>query len=189
MKDDPVRPGTGSSSGEVRPWQALARPWQHSIMRDLEELRDCVLQRLSSLEALARRHSGPTSGEISRLELTLKQKISELEEARRHLRTEIEMEDSKWKQSLAQLEDDRRLLAEAWERLERERIDLLAVNHGSPRSGSARVRPGDTAGIASPPRSTTHHESNNPVAETILRQFQSLCNDVRRNADGRCSPR
>ena len=49
------------------------------LVRNLEELRSCVLRRLESIEELARRCSGDSAVEISRTEQMLKQRIAELE--------------------------------------------------------------------------------------------------------------
>jgi hypothetical protein len=80
------------------------------------------------------------------------------------------------------------LLAEAWERLERERIEAITAGHSQ---GAQRSRIGEGVGVVHPsaPRSQPSGEAGNPVAETILRQFQTLCGDVRRTANVRCSPR
>jgi hypothetical protein len=162
------------------------------LIHDLEELRDSVLHRLDSIEGLVRCRVGAPSAEITRLEETLRQKIDELELERGRLRADVEQEESRWRQSLAQLESDRQLLTDAWERLERERIDVTSSSHAP---AAHRSRPPDSSVFRSaapappPPKTSTSMEASNPVAETILRQFQTLCSDVRRTADSRSSPR
>jgi hypothetical protein len=84
------------------------------------------------------------------------------------------------------------LLAEAWERLERERIDATGAEHASAAHRSrATDRAAPHSSPAPPPQSkiSTSVETANPVTETILRQFQTLCGDVRRTTNARCSPR
>jgi hypothetical protein len=192
MIDDKVRPAPSPRTGESRArfTSTAARTGSMGLFHDLEELRDCVLQKLDSIEGLARRRAGAPSAEITRLEQTLKQRIDELEHERGRLRADAEQEESSWRQSLAQLQSDRQLLAEAWERLERERIDTIVSSH----AGAAhRSRPRESnlqhSPPPPPPRASARAEAANPVAETILRQFQTLCSDVRRTADARSYPR
>ena len=163
-------------------------------MHDLEELRACVAGRIASIEGLARDRAGAASAEIARLEQALKQRIEELEAERGRLRSGADQDQTNWKQSLGQLESDRQLLAEAWERLERERIEIVGagIAPGPQRTrpseiGVAHGSPGPTAPVAA--RSTGMGEAGNPVAETILRQFQALSSDVRRTTEARYSTR
>jgi hypothetical protein len=135
------------------------------------------------------------------LEPALQQRLAELEEARRQLCAEAQRQEKEWSAALAQLEADRRLLAEAWERLERHRIEGLgsserhphhphAPGPGSPRGAlAARPHPAAPALAPAPVRSVrSDPDPNNPVAEAILRQFQTLCRDVRCNAETRRDP-
>jgi hypothetical protein len=165
-----------------------------SLVRDLEDLRDRVLQKLSSIEELARSRAGAASAEITRLEQTLRERVAELETERNLPRSTGDQQEANWKQLLAQLENDRQLLSEAWERLERERIDLAGTG-----TGAAHHRPRLAEGANSPcsqaslpvaaHRQPTVTDAANPVAEKILRQFQALNSDVRRTADARYSSR
>jgi hypothetical protein len=161
------------------------------LIHNLEELRSCVLRRLESIEALARHCSGVPSVEITRTEQMLRQRIDELELERSRSLADLVSEDPSGKQLLTQLEKDRQLLAEAWERLERERIDAIAAGSVA-RPAVPAHHPHPAEGLAmhcSPaPRPTAAAETANPVAESILRQFQTLCSDVRRTTDARCSP-
>jgi hypothetical protein len=196
MIEDAFKRGSGQRPVDARahPGTTEARLRPGTLLHDLEELRDCVLQKLDSIEGLARRRAGAASAEITRLEQTLKQRIEELEIERGRLRSGVDQEQSNWKQLLGQLESDRQLLAEAWERLERERIEVVGAGIAS---GSHRARPAEgsvphvspTPPPSVAPRAPAGAESGNPVAETILRQFQALCSDVRRTADTRCSSR
>jgi hypothetical protein len=169
------------------------------MIQDLRRLRQWALERLDSLEARARQRPAPAAaaGGMAALEPALQQRLAELEEARRRLGAEAERQEKEWSAALAQLEADRRLLAQAWERLERDRIEGLgsAERHphqphtqgpGSPR-GAVAARPHPAA--PAPARSVrSDPDPNNPVAEAILRQFQTLCRDVRCNAETRRDP-
>jgi hypothetical protein len=164
---------------------------QAPLIHNLEELRSCVLRRLESIEALARRWSGVPAAEIARLEQALEQRIDELELERSRSRAGGDGGESSGEHLLAQLENDRQLLTEAWERLERERIDTIGSGAGA-RPGLQAHHPRPAEGLAThappAPRPTAPAETGNPVTESILRQFQTLCSDVRRTTDARCSP-
>jgi hypothetical protein len=96
--------------------------------------------------------------------------------------------------SIEKLENDRRLLAEAWERLERERIDGASTggSHALTHSHShahahAPQRPAVVVQQAAAPafRPAVAVEANDVVAHAILKQFQALRSDVRKTAHGR----
>ena len=187
--------GKNDTAMESREKQRPTKPGPQALpsglIHNLEELRSSVLRRLESIEALARCCSGVPSVEITRTEQMLKQRIDELELERSRARSEPDSEEPSSKQLLTQLENDRKLLAEAWERLERERIDAIAAGSVA-RSALPARHPHPAEGLAmhgSPAqRLTATPETANPVAESILRQFQTLCSDVRRTTDARCSP-
>jgi hypothetical protein len=169
-------------------------PSNASLSHDLEALRDCVLLRLETIEDLARRRSGNWSAEIERLEQALKERTEELEQERSLCIDNPNGDDTSWRRMLSRLESDRKLLTEAWERLERERIDTISA--GATVRGSAQVhhpRGGESQPAQSPPAQRTATaatiEAGNPVADTILRQFQALCKDVRRTTEARFAPR
>ncbi len=161
------------------------------LIHNLEELRNCVLNRLESIEALARHCSGVPSAEITRTEQMLRLRIEQLELERSRSLADLVSEDPNGEQLLTQLEKDRQLLAAAWERLERERIDAIAA--GSVARPAAPHHPHSAEGHAlhgapvQRPAAAAVAETANPVAESILRQFQTLCSDVRRTTDARCS--
>ena len=111
--------------GKQRPTKLEEQASPSALVRNLEELRNAVLRRLESLEGLARNCSGASAVEIARTEQMLRQRIDELELERERARSELIDEDPSGTQLLSQLEKDRQLLAEAWERLERERIDAV----------------------------------------------------------------
>ena len=115
--------------------------------------------------------------------------MAELEETER-LHAQAERQEKEWAASLTQLEADRRLLAEAWARVERERIAYSSgpephqQSHApgqGPREGAptSLSRAGAPVAARSAPADS---DLNHPIAQAILRQFQTLSSDVRRNA-------
>jgi len=163
------------------------------MIDDLRRLRQRVLERLDALEALARRHEAcaVANGGIAERERMVRQMEAGLDEAHRRLEAEAARQEMLWGEATAQLDADRRRLAEAWERIEQERIE----GHGSPAGHAtpqARLHatPGGTpaalvhtvaAGQSSSARANP--EPNNPVAQAILRQFEVLARDVRSRAE------
>jgi DNA repair exonuclease SbcCD ATPase subunit len=195
MVDELRRPGTvppGPESGS-RPGSAHAPP--SALIQSLQELRERVLERLDSLETLAQKRSAcaPAAGESASLARTLELKRAELEETERRLCAQAERQEKEWSASLTQLEADRRLLAEAWERVERERIacsSAIEPHHQrhtqgpGPQKGAAASLPHASA-LTVARSATADSDLTHPIAESILKQFQTLCSDVRRNADDR----
>lgn len=184
---------TRSADGRSGP--ASARPAPAAQIPDLQGLRQWVLERLDSLEAMARQRPAPTpgAGETADLERTLQQRLAELEAARRQLCAEAQRQEKEWSESLTQLEADRRVLAEAWERLERQRIEGLGASEGHPHphtQGQGPPRGAPATLLHNPAMAparlvASDPDPNNPVAQAILRQFQTLGRDVRCNAEGR----
>jgi hypothetical protein len=138
-----------------------------ALAGDLEDLRRSMLRRLDVLEALAMKCGTPAS------------------EAER-----LEQQSSRCQELAERLESDRKLLAAAWERLERERLEAA----GARPAVAAQLHPsspGDSAVAPDrpPARPAAFSPAANPVAATMLRQFQALCSDVRRTTDARFSTR
>jgi hypothetical protein len=191
MKEDLTRPGTMPQAPNGRTGTAWARPAAASPIQGLQWLRQRVLERLDALEALARRlEAPPDAAEVADLEQTLRQRLAEVEEARRRVHAEAERREREWNESLAQLEADRRLLAEAWERIERQRIERPGASDGhlrphalvqGPPKGGPAVPP-HTAAPAPARSAVIDQDPSNPVARAILREFQALTRDVRSNA-------
>lgn len=207
MGNEVLIKGGQARRGEFRPRLSAGSPPAAESARwiaDLEELRDRILRRLDSIEGLVQRAAPPPTGDGSRIEQTLRQRIAELEVEKNRLRSGLTQEEARWRQSLEELESDRQLLVEAWERLERERIEAAvpvspAATHRPRITDSSVTPPAASPGVPRRPRITDSNipppsasrmtESGNPVAEAILRQFQTLCKDVRRATDARCSTR
>jgi hypothetical protein len=169
-----------------------------ALIQDLERLRELVLERLSSIEMLARDHvaSALPTRETAAMDDLLEKKSAELEETRRWLQVQAERERQDWIAAMSQLEDDRHLLAEAWERVEAERIESLTGPQTNPshefHAENPRVAPNGlpARSAAIPIRSAgAGSDSYNPVAHDILRQFQTLRSDVRQSAVGRRASR
>ena len=199
MMNDPRRPETGSRDPETEARSAPKPSAYAWLIQDLEWVRELVLERLSSIETLARQRpaSAPPGREIAELEDSFKQKSDEIEETRRRLQEQAEREQQDWNASLSLLEDDRRLLAAAWERVEQERIGSMSVPPENPTHHSHGQDPQTTASTGLPhaalsiPIRSAGPDSDpcNPVAQAILQQFQTLCRDVRQSARGRRAAR
>lgn len=200
MLEDPTRPGMGPRVRDDLRGPAPAGPSHTEAIQGLLWLRQQVADRLDALETLARRRetSPDSQEELEARERALRQGTAELEEARRKLRDEAEQRQEEWNNRLAQLDQERRTLAEAWERVERERIEGLAsvggqatpASHARP-AGPARGTVGASlhATAMTPPRSPASDPAPfNPVAQAILREFQTLARDVRTNAAARREP-
>jgi hypothetical protein len=173
--------------GDPKRRVSIARLDSNALIQGLERLRDCFEQRLVGLEAMARERAVPPVLDRTELELKLQKRIGEIEEAQLRLRHQAERREQDWQATLEQLEGDRVLLAEAWERLERERAEApaAAAPQANRRAPAALGERGQT------PPARPHIEpvdtTNDHVAHTILKQFQALRNDVRRNARTRGS--
>ncbi len=129
------------------------------------------------------RSSAAASGESPEPDRALRQKVAELEEKLGRAQAEARRRDQEWKAAIEQLEGDRKLLAEAWERLERERVDAAGAPPAAPRPYAPRPAPVPPAPAAARPAATT--EADDAVAHAVLKQFQALRGDVRRNGTGR----
>jgi hypothetical protein len=199
MMNNTRRPETSPRYVDARPRSTPERSVTVSLIDDLERLRELVLERLSSIETLARERSESVmpAPELSALEESFKKKSAEFEEARRQLQAQAEQEKHEWIASLTQLEDDRRLLAEAWERVDQERIDAVSApqEHSSvhsprPHSPAPVSTAVPSTGATIPIRSAgADSDAYNPVAQAILQQFQTLCSDVRQSAHARRASR
>ena len=175
---------------ENRPRRALAapsgaRPDTATLIQGLDRLRDGLIQRLERIESIAVEQARLLDQDSSEREEFLRDRVSVLEAAQARLQAEAKRREQEWLAVLQQLEADRRLLAEAWERLEQERIEA-SVPHAPPPRGRGRRthaapdRPRRPSAVGDPRCRKTM-----PVTRAILRQFQALKSDVRRNNKGR----
>jgi hypothetical protein len=192
MVDEPQMQRTVPQGFEPSPRVASAHSAPSALIQSLERLRERVLVRLDSLEALARQQAAfaPEAAESARLTQTLELKKAELEETERRLCAQAERQEKAWSESLTQLETDRRALAEAWELVERERVMYSRTSepvHQCHAQGLGPRPVGSTTlphvnDLALARSATALSDVNHPQTQAILRQFQALCSDVRRNA-------
>jgi hypothetical protein len=171
------------------PKRRTSRLDSNALIQGLERLRDCVEQRLNRLEAAARERAAqpaPVLG-ASELEQKLQRRIAEYDEAQLRLRAQAERHEQEWRTALEQIEGDRKLLADAWERLEREQIETTgaAAANGAGRPHTDERIPAATARTRQ--RQAVDDAPSDSVTEDILKQFHALRNDVRRNARQRGS--
>jgi DNA repair exonuclease SbcCD ATPase subunit len=151
-----------------------ARTGPTGLVQGLERIREALQAKLDQLEAVAREQVAAVSQVDLEQERELEQRIAGIEEAQRRLRSETERWEKERQTALEQLEHDRKLLAESWQRLEREQLENHAPARPAPESD--RVQPVVLR--------TSAIDPNDPVTQAILKQFQTLRRDVRRNASG-----
>jgi hypothetical protein len=183
-------------NADARPRRVTDRLDYATLIADLELLRQLVIERLGSIEQLAEEKAAALRRSRASEE-ALKLESGEVEESRRKLLEQTERQRKEWEAALERLESDRRLLAEAWERVENERVDAMGlredqrVHPGSDHiQGAGSSRQLGRAGAPAQVRpSSTHSDAYNPVAQAILQQFQTLCSDVRRSANARRAAR
>ncbi len=144
----------------------------------MERLRDTLLDRLDAIEALALELANELDSESSDRERALRDRVAVLEASLARTQAEYHRRAGEWEEEMSKLENDRRLLAEAWERWEQ--LQIQADPRADPRlppSATPAVLPAHTV-----PAHATHDDPNDPVTRAMLRQFQKLAGDVRRNA-------
>jgi len=175
---------------------AASRQETAALASGLERIRSTVLERLDQVEAAlleraARIPDAPHAdsasdypefrrqeAELEQRTAELQQRAAELDEAQRRLRSERDRWENERNTLVDQLEHDRRLLTEAWERLEREKLEHPETAGAAARNGAAERTSPRVA------RPVVASDDENPVAQSILRQFQAVRRDVRRNANG-----
>ncbi len=171
------RPGDRPGQESKR---ASSRPGPVAVIQGLERVRECIRQRLDRIEDLARQRAEAPSRASSDRERELEGRIAELEDAQARLRDEGRRREELGRDAIERLEQDRRQLAEAWELLEQEQIALTRAAPGAHPPANAPANAGPAP--ATPVRANVTTEGENPLAHEILKQFQSLRRDVRRNA-------
>jgi TolA-binding protein len=180
MTRDPKTPALDTPDSGAK--RRTARPDPTSLVLALEAIRDGVRERIDRIEALALERV--SAGEAARTDESpepnraLQQKVADLEEKLGRAQAEVRRRETEWRTAMEQLEDDRKLLAEAWERLERERIDVVAA----PTSGTRHYTPQPSPPVAARP--SVNSEVDNAVAHAVLQQFQALRGDVRSTSNG-----
>ncbi|MFO0907588.1 MAG: hypothetical protein U0794_04370 [Isosphaeraceae bacterium] len=153
-----------------------------SLVEGLERLRDSIFLRLEQLEALVEENAALAGLDPSDREQALRERVALLEAAQARLMAEVKRREQEWQELLTQLEDDRRLLAEAWEKVERAQLEVQPATPAQPvrpvpmAVGEHAAPQGYRPPVSTPPDDLTTRE--------ILRQFQALKNDVRRSAGG-----
>ncbi|GAC1344963.1 MAG: hypothetical protein NVSMB14_08450 [Isosphaeraceae bacterium] len=159
---------------------------ESSPIHTLEELRQRVHRRLDHIQDLL--HDRLARTVLDKSEGNGCRRIEELEEAVEAAKNETRRAEVERMAALEKLEQDRCLLAEAWERLERERIDFeagrdqIALDSNPPPrtlSSAANYPP------LAPVRSASSSPGDDSVERAIFQQFQALKRDVRRKADSR----
>jgi hypothetical protein len=157
----------------------ISRLDSNALIQGLERLRECLEQRLVQLEAMARERAEYKAADRPEFEQRLQERISEYEEAQHRLRAQAERREQEWQAALEQLEDDRALLAKAWEQLEQERVEVASA---APQGNKKHPRVERGSSPPARPHTELPDASSDHVAHAVLKQFQALRNDVRRNA-------
>ncbi|AGA27687.1 hypothetical protein [Singulisphaera acidiphila] len=178
MNSDP--PTSSNSLQPPSPKGEASRPDLRPLHQGLERFRAFVHQQLDRIEAMVLERDDAPPPDSSRRELELRKTIAELEERQARLVTEATRMEQEWQAGMEKIENDRRLLADAWDRLERERIDGGSSSTEAMRPSPAALAP-PSAGF----RPAVASSSNDGVTHTVLSQFQTLRSDVRRNAKER----
>jgi hypothetical protein len=171
-------------TGEPRdatPRPASARPDTAALIEGLDRLRDILFHHLDQIEVRAREQAEQLEMSPPEREQELRERVAFLEAAQARLHAESKRREQEWSVLLEQLENDRRMIAEAWEKLEQERIGQPAGPPAThPASEPDRAPNAATAALL--PQSDP---AGDAVAKAVLRQFQSLQSDVRRSAKER----
>lgn len=152
-----------------------AREGRDAAIRQLDWFGKRIHEQLDALEAQIRQRPAAAS-RTGGLTNSLQRRIAELEDIRAGLQAEVDRLRRERDESIELIEHDRLLLAEAWETLEREQLTGTAASNNG-RAAQAVEPPG---GYSVP--SNIANGRDDLVSREILRQFQSLHRDVRRNA-------
>lgn len=144
-----------------------------AVAQGLDRLRDAVLARLAEIESMALDLTALLGRDSSERETAFRERAAALEATLARLQAESKRKEQEWQAVLEKLDQDRVLLAEAWDRLEREQVEApIPPIAAQPINGAAaRLAPTDLG--------------DDPVTRAVLWQFQALKSDVRRNAKGR----
>jgi hypothetical protein len=171
------------SPGEARDHRPRRGAGAEAQVQGLERLREALLKRLERIEALAAEQAALLDSDSTDREQALRERVAALEASNARVVAEARRREQEWQEVLRQVEADRRLLAEAWERLEEQQVhgEPRAESRPAPERPAAPERPVPVLAAVRPPGD----DPDDPVTRAILRQFQVLSGDVRRNAKGR----
>lgn len=200
MPTETLSPPRAAAATDAR--GAALRPETAVLANGLERIRAAVLERLDKVETAVRERAAAApiaepelierdadlrrrAAELQQRQTEVQQRAAEMEETQRRLRTERDRWENERASLLEQLEHDRRLLADAWERLEQEKLDHPDRPAADAAFAPAPARNGHSErNVPRVVRAVVASDDENPVAKDILRQFQAVRRDVRRNANG-----
>ncbi|MFO0909558.1 MAG: hypothetical protein U0794_14585 [Isosphaeraceae bacterium] len=181
-----AKAGTTGEPAPTRTKRGAPQPSAATVSEGLDRLRDTVVQRLALLETQVAESLELTGTSPSEREQALRERIVVLEAAQARLQAEVKRREQEWQDLLDQLEEDRHLLAEAWDRIEKERIEAQSRPTPAPVTRGPTTQVDREVVAAMPPpahRPTSGESSEDLMTRDILRQFQTLKNDVRRNSE------
>jgi hypothetical protein len=161
-------PRSGGSKSRTR--TAAPRP---SVIQAFELLRERLHAQMAILETLARERAAPQSAASAR---DLSQRERDLQQARTALKEEADRIECERALDLEKLDQDRELLAHAWENLEREQL-TTPVPATEDRRLVLLTRQAPPANALS-----SAVEQSEIITRAVLEQFQSLRRDVRKNS-------
>jgi hypothetical protein len=170
-----------SEPRDARPRSGSPRPDTAALIEGLDQIRDILFQQLAQIESRALEQATLLQISPPEREQALRERVATLEASQSRLHAESKRRGQEWNLLLEQLENDRKMLAEAWERIEQEQL--------GPPTGLTAAQPAPDLERA--PAAATALElpqvdgAEESVTKAILRQFQSLQSDVRRNAKER----
>jgi hypothetical protein len=173
-----------SDSGDSRPRRGARRADPPEFSQVLDRLRESLLHRLERVEAIAAEQDALLKQDSSEREQALRERVALLEATQSRLLAEAKRREQEWQSVMSDLDSDRRLLAEAWDNIERERI-------AGPANPTSRPAAGHEVPLAALPEPTEPARPRPPgdpddhVTQSILWQFRTLKSDVRRNAKRR----
>ena len=169
---------TAPGSGE--PANALPDPSPPVL--GLARLRDALDRGLDRIEAIALEQAASLQQDAPDRERALREQVEVMGATVARLQAEATRREQQWQAGLQQLESDRRLIADAWERLEQAQVDAPQRSNADAERPATAPPPAPAEPV---PRQSADETADDPVTRAILRQFQALQGDVRRNARGR----
>lgn len=139
-----------------------------------EALRDEILRRLARIEDLAIKRIQAGHGAAE-----LEARSAELDAQRESLRAREANREAECNRIIASLERDRERLTEAWRRIELKEIaDAAAPRREATHPALHRE---ELARPKSPAREPAYPDPEDPISESLTRQFQGMLRDIRQN--------